>query len=101
MDGESGSSEDTVDLGGGLYILLERSRAWPKYVVSWSVRRRDAQHDYPLAIGSVSDLPSKTEPEGTWDTLRAQALAQAQNAATAQPFAARRRGGVLSRLFGR
>jgi len=101
MQDEPARAADTVDIDGHMYIALERGREWPKYVVSWAVRRRDAQQDYPVATGAVADLPSGAQtPDELWESLRAQALEQAQNAAAAQSVTARRRS-FLSRLFGR
>ena len=75
---------ETIEIDAQRFITLEFSRQWPKYVVSWWVRQRVGESDFPVAEGAVDRLPShpSTDREEVWAELRQTALDQAMQAAT-------------------
>jgi hypothetical protein len=94
-------ADETVEIDDRRFIALTFERVWPKYVVSWSVRQRSGESDFPVAGGSAEELPNRdAAPSVQWVSLREQALAEAKHAAgeAAPPD---QRKGLLSRLFGR
>lgn len=88
---------EIIDLDERQFVSLEASRVWPKYRITWSIRRRTGDSDFPLASGMVESLP-RDDAEEMWRELRSQALDQAMNTAPAKPP---RTGTLLSRLLGR
>lgn len=96
---------ETVEIDSERFISLEFSRRWPKYVASWSVRRRSGDSDFPLADGEVEQLPPKgMSADDVREQLRATALQQAMEAAAqveGQAGTAEGRGSLLRRLFRR
>jgi hypothetical protein len=97
-------SSETLDLDAEHFVLLETSRQWPKYVATWSVRRREGDSDYPVSSGSVERMPPS--PESPVDDLladlRSEALAAAEQAAGNAPGAAvEPNRSFLDRLLGR
>jgi hypothetical protein len=97
--------DESIDVDSETFIVLSYDRTWPKYVVTWSVRRRAGESDFPVETGSVGDLPPRQGTlEDLWDRLRQEALAQAQNAVgvtDTAPVGGTATRGFLSRLFGR
>jgi hypothetical protein len=95
---------ETVELDAGRFIQLETYRQWPKLGVSWSVRQRSGESDFPLKSGVVDRLPKSGDtPEAVWADLRETALSAASEAANALPPAGsgRPKPSLLGRLFGR
>jgi hypothetical protein len=91
-------STHVENLEGDRFIAVELSRRWPKYVATWSVRRRVGDSDFPLASGELERMPEGEDPP--WESLRQDALAEAR-AAAATVAPAPQKQGFLSRLFGR
>jgi hypothetical protein len=94
---------ETIDLDPERFVSLEFSREWPKYVVSWWVRQRAGDSDFPLATGSVDRLPpgSGEDLESTWAELRQAALEQAMTAASQTIVEPPKRRSFLDRLLRR
>jgi hypothetical protein len=97
---------EMIDIDTERFISLEYSREWPKYVVSWWVRQRLGESDFPLAEGRVDRLPSSAGQslDELWEQLRQAALDQAMTAATSStPAQGEKQKGrsILDRLFGR
>lgn len=96
---------ETSDIDADRFILLEGRRAWPKYVVAWSIRRRSGETDFPLASGTLERMPPKdgTSLDELWEEMRAQALSQAADAGERLPAqeTATKRPSLLDRLLGR
>jgi hypothetical protein len=94
---------ETIDLDTERFVSLEFSRQWPKYVVSWWVRQRVGESDFPLATGSVDRLPpgQGEDPESVWNELRQSALDQAMTAAPQATAPEPKRRSFLDRLLGR
>lgn len=101
---DEGPADETVELDADSWIALEYSRQWPKYVVSWSIRRRAGDSDFPLARGQVDVLPSSqgAMTEEMWAELRRQGLDQAMaHAQSAAATTGNRKQSFLGRLLGR
>jgi hypothetical protein len=102
----SEGTAETVELDAERFVLLVFSRDWPKYIVSWTLRQRAGEGDFPLGSGAVSSLPPRDgeDLDTLWERLRQEALdganAQAAEAAMAAPVAPQRRS-LLARLFGK
>jgi hypothetical protein len=95
-------SVETIELDEQRFITLEFARRWPKYVVSWSLRHRVGEADFPLAGGTVDRLPPRDGPaEPVWDALREAARSQAMAAAQEATTEPERKQSFLGRLFGR
>lgn len=97
---------EMVDIDAERFISLEFSREWPKYTVSWWVRRRVGESDFPLAEGKVDRLPPGPAEslDDMWDELRQRAVDEAQAAAESAALGApqqSRRRSLLDRLLGR
>ncbi len=80
------------------FISIEMSRRWPKYVATWSVRRRSGDTDFPMASGEVERMPA--EGVDPWEDLRAQSLLAARVAAQQTEPPPKKRS-IVSRLFNR
>jgi hypothetical protein len=94
-------ADEMVEVDDRRFILLTFERVWPKYVVSWSVRQREGEGDFPVASGSAEELPSNDAAADTmWSRVREQALSQA-NHAVGQATPVEQRKGFFARLFGR
>jgi hypothetical protein len=103
MNEDIGLPDEIVEIDEERWILLVFDRRWPKYVVTWSIRQRSGDSDFPIARGEFEALPSKERSgaDQIWSGLRQQALDAAMAAqATAAPEQAKSRG-FLSRLFGK
>ncbi|HZU12607.1 MAG TPA: hypothetical protein VFB58_07180 [Chloroflexota bacterium] len=74
---------EALDLGDDLWIDLQQSREWPKYVVTWSVRRKQGDSDYPVASGRLERMPGG-DPEELLAAMREDALAEAKSAVPRQ-----------------
>jgi hypothetical protein len=93
--------DETVEIDDQRFIALSYDRVWPKYVVSWSLRQRESEGDFPLASGAADALPPREgTPDALWERLRDQAMEAAQAAAARAPAAEPHRG-LFARLFGR
>lgn len=104
MDEDRG--DEVVELDANSWISVEIERQWPKYVATWSIRRRAGDSDFPLDSGTVERMPPSdpAELDDMLVSLRQEAIDQA-TAATAglehrQP-GGRRKGRFLDRLLGR
>jgi hypothetical protein len=101
----SEGTAETVELDAERFVLLVFSRDWPKYIVSWALRQRAGEGDFPLGSGAVSSLPPRDgeDLEALWERLRQEALDEANElaaeATVAAPAAPKRRS-LLGRLFG-
>jgi len=91
---------ETEDLDEQQFVRLSFERRWPKYVVSWSVRRRSGDSDFPVAQGGVERMPpaASDDVDTLWHDLRQEALSQAQAAVPAQ---APNSKSFLGRMFNR
>lgn len=95
--------DETIEIDGDRFIQLLYERVWPKYVVTWSVRRRVSQEsDFPLASGTAEALPPREGPlDAVWARLRDEAVGAATAAAGSDaPRESRGRRGFLRRIFG-
>lgn len=92
---------ETVEIDPDRWISLEYTRRWPKYVVDWYVRQRSGDTDFPLATGTVEELPEDRDQDTIHQSLHDRALQQA-NAAVAAAGGQERQGrSLLDRLLGR
>ena len=103
---ESIERSETVEIDADRWVLLEFGRRWPKYVVAWSVRQRVGDSDFPLASGSVDQMPSGDAGaiDEMWARLRESALDQAMSAAAGtaeQQGSESKPRSFLDRLLGR
>jgi len=91
---------ETEDLDEQQFVRLSFERRWPKYVVSWSVRRRSGDSNFPVAQGGVDRMPpaATDDIDALWDDLRQEALSQAH---AAVPAAAPKSKSFLGRMFNR
>ncbi len=90
---------ETVEIDQERWISLEFERRWPKYVVSWQLRQRSGEGDFPQARGEIDQMPAANSPADTiWDSLRQRAI-QAANDAAAESPAETTRPSFLRRLF--
>jgi len=97
---------DTVEVDAQRVISLEMTRRWPKYVVSWAVRRQVGESDFPLARGEIDRLPPREsfDLEELWADMRREALDQAMAAVEQAPAREERVSGfrsLINRLTGR
>lgn len=95
---------DWVELDEDRFIQLEMTRRWPKWVVSWWVRQKMGEADIPLAHGEVERLPGEhADLEQIWESLRQEALDQANTALPPVQEPPRRSGfrALLDRITGR
>lgn len=100
---ESGGDE-LVELDADSWISVEIDRQWPKYVATWSIRRRAGDSDYPVLTGKVERLPPRdpAELDNMLAGLRREAMDQATAAAAGGEQDRRnKRSGFLNRLLGR
>ena len=66
--------DETVELSADRWIALEFSREWPRYVVTWSVRRRHGDSDFPVVGGRVVREPDRARSaDEIWNEGRDQA----------------------------
>jgi hypothetical protein len=96
--------DDIVELDTNSWISVEIDRQWPKYVATWSIRRRSGDSDYPVLTGTVEQLPPRdaTELDGMLARLRQEAIDQATAAVpTGGAEEARKKSRFLDRLLGR
>lgn len=91
---------ETEDLDEQQFVRLSFERRWPKYVVSWSVRRRSGDSDFPVAQGVVQRMPpaASDDIDALWDDLRQEALLQAHAAVPAKEHKSK---SLLGRMFKR
>jgi hypothetical protein len=96
---------ETVELDANRWITLEFAREWPKYVVTWSIRRKVGDGDFPAGTGRVERMPPRGDEtvESVLEALRGEAISDARAAAEsdAGDEARRRPGGLIRRLFNR
>jgi hypothetical protein len=94
-------TDEIVEVDDRRFIALTYKRVWPRYVVTWSVRQRAGEGDFPVTNGVAEELPIEgTAGDVMWGRVRDQALAEAQHAAEgAAPVAPRK--GFFGRLLGR
>jgi hypothetical protein len=95
---------DIVELDKDRWITLEFAREWPKYVVTWSVRRRVGDGDFPEQRGRVEQMPPRDGEtlEDVQGRLRDMAVGAAQEAASQAPQSGEtERPSFLKRLLGR
>lgn len=98
---ETAPSEEEVDVGGSAFIVLRYERVWPRYVVRWSRRIREADGgSYPTATGTTESL----KPD--WEELRAEALSAAgksdgEQTSPAPGASSGESKGLVSRIFRR
>jgi hypothetical protein len=101
VEEEVNPNSEIVDIGADRFIALERVRRWPKYTVTWALRRRQGEQDFPIATGAAESLQAPGDSlEELWARLRDEAFRQAKEVAGPEVPAAQRRS-FLSRLFGR
>jgi hypothetical protein len=101
-DDESGN--EVFELDADRFILIEVSREWPRYVATWSIRRRSGDTDFPVQSGRVERMPPSdpAELDAALDSLRDKARRDAMNAAqTSGQADEEKKGSLLGRLFGR
>ena len=91
---------ETVEIDPDRWISLEYTRRWPKYVVDWYVRQREGDTDFPVATGTVEELPEGRDRETIQQSLHERALQQA-NAAAAGTGSERQGRSFLDRLLRR
>jgi hypothetical protein len=93
---------ETVEVDEQRWISLEFSRRWPKYVVSWQLRQRSGEGDFPADRGEIDQMPAAGEDgaDAIWDSLREQAIQTANESAASTPVEAPARPSLLRRLFG-
>jgi hypothetical protein len=90
---------ETVEIDQEQWITLEFSRRWPKYVVSWQLRQRSGEGDFPKSSGEIGQMPAGNEAaDSIWDSLRERAVQAANESAAASPIDAPRPS-LLRRLF--
>lgn len=80
---ENEPSVESLDLDDHHFVSIEMVRQWPKYVVTWAVRRRAGDTDYPVQTGTLERMPPPAG-EGVDDMLasmREEAIEQARQAA--------------------
>jgi hypothetical protein len=101
--GEPGPPDETVELDADRWIVLVFERRWPKYVVSWSIRRRSGESDFPIARGEVEAPPSRDSADGEaiWAELRRQAIGQATASLAVAGEVAPKSRSLISRILGR
>lgn len=101
-DDESGN--EVFELDADQYILVEVSREWPRYVATWSIRRRAGETDFPMDSGRVEQMPpaDPAELDAMLSALRDEARQEAIRAAkSAAPTSTGKGESFLGRLFGR
>lgn len=95
---------EVVELDADSWISVEIDRQWPKYVATWSIRRRVGDSDHPIRSGTVERMPPRdsAELDEMLASLRQEAMDQA-TAAVADPGQeeGRKKGRFLDRLLGR
>lgn len=71
--------DQVVELDADSWISVEIDRQWPKYVATWSIRRRIGDSDYPVRSGTVERIPPSdpTELDDMIEKLRQEAVDQA------------------------
>ena len=94
--------DETIEVDSDRWISLVYERRWPKNVVQWSIRQRVGDSDFPVQRGEVDGvLRPKDDAQALWDSLRSQALDQA-NAAVASAVPEQKESrSLLDRIFGR
>lgn len=98
-DADDSAGVEELDLADNQFIALEQSREWPKYVVTWSIRRREGDADYPIASGCVERMP-EDDIEALLASMRAEAIQQAK-AQVQSTVPAKSSPSLLDRLFKR
>lgn len=93
-----------VELDADSWISVEIDRQWPKYVATWSIRRRAGDSDYPARSGTLARLPP-SDPAQLDDmlaNLRQEAIEQATAAAADRsPEQPRKKPSFFDRLLQR
>ncbi|GAC1627011.1 MAG: hypothetical protein NVS4B2_06820 [Chloroflexota bacterium] len=94
---------ETEELDGDRSVQFEFGRRWPKYVVTWSIRQRAGDSDFPVANGEITSMPPATgdDLESLWNDLRQRAHAEACEAGAASGANAGRSRSFFDRLLGR
>lgn len=99
-------SVETLELDEDSFITIEITRQWPRYVASWSVRRREGESDYPVKSGEIERMPPRDPSElpAVLARLRQDAVTQATEAVQAgagDRTETKEERSLLGRLFGR
>lgn len=69
--------DETIEREDGTFLSLESARIWPKYRITWAVRRRSGESDFPIAVGYVEAMPpADGNLQAMWTDLRSRALAE-------------------------
>src|SRR5690348_11929365 len=93
---------EIVEIDERRWVNLTFARVWPKYVVTWSLRQRAGDGDFPLGNGSVDSLPPRQgdDLDALGEQLRQKALDQAHGQLQTAPTAVKRRS-LIDRVLGR
>lgn len=93
----------TYEIDADRWIQVQITRRWPKYIASWSIRRKVGEADYPLASGEVERMPPRREADldTEMDALRDEARSQAMAAIPPDKASMDERRGLIGRLFRR
>jgi hypothetical protein len=93
--------DELVETEDGRLVRLAFSRPWPRYVVSWSIRRKVDESDFPVVSGEVEAGPGAGDTAETWNRLRERALQEASASGGNETEAKAVNGGSWFRkLFG-
>lgn len=94
---------DIVELDADRWVLVEIERQWPKYIATWSIRRRVGDSDYPQESGTIERMPPRNpaDLDDMLASLRQEAIERAAaETAHSEPETQKKRG-FLERLLGR